>query len=200
MHAINLEVVSNVQSCAAGFNADAYVFSFNMLTSASVQDHVQVLTIQKSTVIDENNATLTTFSTDLNNFGYPNVYGFETLTPTIMHGSTTGDPMWFVTEGPSDVNGNIDQMDLVKMTNILSNTPTFQDNLISVAPYSGGYNNVDGSSNILNVAMRDNILVADQTVNVGTDGQALAPLVPVQHRRRLSHAQPVRPNQSRRRH
>jgi len=176
MHKINLEGAFTVASSGAGFNADAYVFSFNMFNASGLHgfDHVQVLTIQKSTVIDKNNATLTTFSADRSN-------GLCTLTPTIMHGSSTGDPMWFVTEGPSDVNGNVDQIDVVKMTNILSSTPTFQDNSISVAPYNdcppdarqpGGTTIADNDSRILNAALRNNILVADQTV--GTSGGAHA--------------------------
>ena len=152
-----------------GFNADAYVISFNMLnTSTGSFDHAQELTIQKSSVIDKNNATLTTFHADTGSGGT----GHSTLAPALMHGSTTGDPMWFVTEGLS-----ANQVDVIKMTNVLSNTPTFQDNNFSVTAYShpplprqpgGTINNTQFSTGILNAVMRNNVLVADH--NVGTGG------------------------------
>src|ERR1051325_2416483 len=107
-----------------GWNADAHVFTFNMFALSgtcpsggigNTFDHVTVIVIHKSTVLDKNNGTLTADHVDRS--GSDNF----TLTPTVMHGASTGDPMWFVESVFSN------QIRIVKMANVLGPTPTFAE-------------------------------------------------------------------------
>src|SRR6185295_14228614 len=99
-----------------------HVFTFNMFNAAgNCFDHVSIITIAKSSI---DTGTLVFTHTDRsgsNNF---------TLTPTVMHGASTGDPMWFVEAVFSN------QIRVVKMTNVLAATPTFAEFDIPVASYS----------------------------------------------------------------
>jgi hypothetical protein len=154
-----------------GINADAYFVTFNMFsTTTGAYDHPQIFTIQKSTVIDQNNSTLTTFHHDYSNLLF-------TLAPANMHGASTGGPEYFVTEA-----ANVGQIDVIKETNVLSNTPTDVDNNINVASYSqppnapepGGGTFTVNDSRVLNSSWRGNILVAAQTVGTGSPQEAHA--------------------------
>jgi hypothetical protein len=113
-----------------GWNADAYVISFNMFGFGTMNPYnVQILTINKSSVLDQNNSTLTDYSVDR---PLPN----STMVPATMHGSHTGDPMWFVEEKGIEQNGTYTNLRIVKMTNVLSSNPTFTDFYVQVAPYT----------------------------------------------------------------
>src|SRR5260370_19252119 len=69
-----------------GWNADAYVVSFNMFGFyTSNQYNVQMVTIQKSTVLDQNNATLTYHQLDR---PLPN----STVVPATRHGPAARAP------------------------------------------------------------------------------------------------------------
>jgi hypothetical protein len=111
-----------------GWNADAYVFTVNMFAfPASGEnpggfDHVQIITIDKSSVLDANPNTLTVFSSNRPS-------GEVTFVPATMHESSPGDPMWFV-ESEGFVGGNT--IRLVQMTNVLSPNPNFNDFIIPV--------------------------------------------------------------------
>jgi hypothetical protein len=156
----------------AGFNADAYVFSFNMFNSFGSFDHVETLTLNKSTVIDASKATFTSYQ--VNVLSQTVNFNDFTLAPATMHGSTPGGPMYLVDEGAS-----FGVIDVVKMTNVLSNSPTFTETAINVTSYSepplaaqpGGTIETN-DSRILNAAWRGDRLVADQTVGVGGVAQA----------------------------
>jgi hypothetical protein len=160
-----------------GFNADAVVVTMNMypFCSGCGSDHVQVVTFDKATLLDRNPATLTRYhvNRDLTHF---------TMAAAAMHGASPGGPMWFVEEaGPR--NGNT--LRVVKMTNVLSPTPTFTDFPIPVTSYGvpppfeefeaaqpgSGLINA-GDTRILNAALRGNRLVTSQTV--GASGAAHA--------------------------
>jgi len=147
-----------------GVNADAYFVSFNMFSaSGGSYDHPQLFTIQKSSVTDQNNSTLVTFHHDQNS-------GLFTIDPAVMHGAAAGGPEYFVTEA---VTAN--QVDVIKETNVLSNTPTDQDNNMAVTAYNQppAANQPSGTittndSRMLNAAWRNNVLAATQTVGTGS--------------------------------
>src|SRR5262249_51444900 len=102
----------------------------------------------------------------------------STLVPTIAHDASPGDPMWFV----EHVDGGHD-VKLVRMTNVLSATPTFTDFVTDVddynvpvpAPQPGGGTFPTNDARILSAALRGNRLVATHAVgldfnNNNTDG------------------------------
>ena len=97
-----------------GWNADAITFTFNMFTfplsNSSAYDHVQVLTIKKSTATDANNGTIDTFTSDRS--GLSN----STMVPAVMHGAASGLPVIFAEEkldatGPGLLHVNVYLLD-----------------------------------------------------------------------------------------
>src|SRR5262249_52054647 len=147
-----------------GWNADAYVVSFNMFglfTEYQYNEHL--LTIQKSTVLDKNNTTLTTFQVDR---PLPN----STLVPATMHGSLPGGPLWLVEEKGLEQDGSYVFLRVVQMTNVLSATPTFTDYYVPVPGYTItpfpadtlGQVTTTLDTRILNVDWRNGLMVAAQ--------------------------------------
>jgi autotransporter-associated beta strand protein len=154
-----------------GWNADAYVLSFNMFGFQTQNEYnTQLLTIQKASVLDQNSATLTYYQVDR---PLPN----STLVPATMHGSTAGGPMWFVEEKGLEQNGSYVNLRVVKMTNVLSGSPTFTDYYVPVAaytitPFPGdtlGTVSTALDTRILNLDWRNNQMVAAQNVGVSSD-------------------------------
>jgi len=117
-----------------GRNADAYVFTVNMFTApvaaTSTLDHVQVVMVDKSSVTDANNATLTG-----NRVDRPGPA--STLVPATMHDSASGGPMWFVQEDttPTGVPTG-GSLRVVRMDGVLSAAPVFTDYVLPVSPYA----------------------------------------------------------------
>jgi hypothetical protein len=150
-----------------GYNVDAYVFTVNMISfSSGGFQHVQVITIDKSSVLDHDPSTITVYRVDRR---LPQDFS---LAPAVTHGAAPGAPLWFVEE-----NDGRSSLRFVRMTNLLSPTPTFTDFVVAVPAYSDVVppTQPDGvaiTSNfdtaILNAAMRGNELVASQ--NVGNNG------------------------------
>ena len=154
-----------------GWNADAYVLSFNMFGfNTENQYNSQLLTIQKSTVLDQNNATLTDYQVDR---PLPN----STIVPATMHGSSAGGPMWLVEEKGLEQNGSYQNLRVVKMTNLLSSSPTFTDYYVTVAPYTItpfpgdtlGTVSTALDTRILNLDWRNDQMVAAQDVGIASD-------------------------------
>ncbi len=191
-----------------GYNAGAFVFTLNMFGPASATDggppddagagagvpsgpgggggipinaqaHVQVITVDATAL---KNGTALTSGTNLFQSDYN---GFH-LRPTTMHDGTTTDPMWFVKD---DRNGS--QIDVVKMTGVLSNSPTFTTTTLSVNPFtevpdfgavgSGVPLQPDGTavtnhldSRILKAAEANHMLVATQQVTNAAGDRDLA--------------------------
>jgi hypothetical protein len=173
-----------------GWNADGYVFSLNMFTFPTNQatfDHVQLITIDKASVLDANPATLTAVrGIDRGNRDF-------TMVPATMHGSAPGDPMWFVEESgvpfvPPEAQGASDSpsgalntlrttLRLVQMSNVLSSSPAFSDFTVAVPGYGaieaplqpGGTSPVpqDIDTRLLSAALRGNRLVATQSIGTG---------------------------------
>jgi autotransporter-associated beta strand protein len=154
-----------------GWNADAYVVSFNMFGfQTQNQYNTQLLTIQKASVLDRNNSTLTDYQVDR---PLPN----STMVPATMHGSSTGGPMWFVEEKGLEQNGSYADLRVVKMTNVLSGSPTFTDYYVPVAAYTitpfpsdtVGTVSTALDTRILNLDWRNNQMVAAQNVGISSD-------------------------------
>jgi len=154
-----------------GWNADAHVFTVNMFefNFFGIYDHLSVLTVDKSTVLDADPATFTVYHADRDTSHF-------TMAPATMHGSLPGDPMYFV----EDVRDG-SHVRVVKMTNILSATPTFSDTEIAVDPFTvevgGAYGGPDADQpggvveandpRMLNAEWRDNHLVATHAAATG---------------------------------
>ena len=167
-HRIDLHDVSPnlfADYATVGYNADAHVFTFNMLGASYSQ--VNILSIAKDTVLDENVATFTRYFSQRPNSSFA-------MAPATMHGSLPGEPMWFVEEA-GRANGAA--IRAVRMNNVLSVSPLFTDHVLAVNAYTdppsavqpgGTFNTND--SRILNAEWRDDRLVATHTV--GSAGEA----------------------------
>jgi hypothetical protein len=145
-----------------GYNADAWVVSFNMFPGlANVFDHVQTLSIAK---------------TDLTGYQYvvPGGTSHFTMAPAAMHDARPGEPMVFVeaARAPSATAIQVDQL-----SDELSDVPTLTSTSIPVTPYSNPPHAAQPGSvaintdddRIFNAALRDGLLVAAHTVAAGTD-------------------------------
>jgi hypothetical protein len=150
-----------------GWNADAYVASFNMFAGGSAYDHVNTLSIDKQ--------TLTGYRVMV-----PGGTQHNTMAPATMHGSMPGDPMYFVDTSDQVTTHGGSRVEVVKMTNVLSNTPKFTDFSIAVSSFAnppparqpgageaGTKLIATNDAGILNVEWRNNRLVAAQTVGTG---------------------------------
>lgn len=148
-----------------GWNADALVFSLNMYAfpgATGAYDHVQLVVLNKASVLDANAATLTVTHIDRTD---PADY---TLVPAKMHGAAAGAPMWLVEE-----NDGASTMRVVGMTNVLAAAPTFTDTVVSVPAYAqpvapqqpgGAAITTVIDSSVLDVVWRAGTLAASQDV------------------------------------
>ena len=149
-----------------GWNADAYVVSFNMFINDVRYDHVDTLSIDK--------ASLTGFRQVV-----PGALANHTLAPATMHGSTPGGPLWLVEGAGGNTNGDAiggDVVQVVRMTNVLSDDPTYTTTPLPVTPYAvpprasqpeGLFEIVTNDARVLNAAWDHGRLVASQTVGTG---------------------------------
>jgi hypothetical protein len=149
-----------------GFNADAYVFTVNMkLFDFTTLQHGLILTLDKASVLDRDPATLTLHKVDWSG----RIYMMAAAT---MHGTQPGGPMYFVQE-VTRYHG--DQIKVVRMTDVLSDTPQFEVFELPVTPYRHPPNAVHDTNGtiqtfesfVLNADWRDNHLVADQHIGAG---------------------------------
>jgi hypothetical protein len=140
-----------------GFNADAYVISFNMFPNVG-SFHVSTLSVDKSSLAGYTNIV-------------PGGSSNSTLVPAVMHDANPGDPEWLVETGSSTT------VRLVKMSNVLSSAPTYQTFSVSVPSYGnppnatqlgGGSIPVSGlGTRFYNAAERYGQLVATHTIGSG---------------------------------
>jgi hypothetical protein len=104
-----------------GYNHDAFVYTLNMFGSTS--NNVLVTSVPQSALaVGVPNTKLV---------ANLNIYNGFSVRPVTMHNSAAGDPMWFVTEG-----GDSQSVNVVKMTNVLSNTAVFTPTNVPVNPYT----------------------------------------------------------------
>src|SRR5262249_21206152 len=94
-----------------GWNADAYVISLNMFATSGTSDElsdfdrVQIVTIDKQSVLDRNGATMIA----VRGIDRPHDrFDHFTLVPARMHDAAMGGPMWFVEENPVDTTTHFD--------------------------------------------------------------------------------------------
>ncbi len=161
-----------------GWNADAHVFTFNTFAAGGEEvglDQVDVVTVDKSTVLDQDPSTFDSDrivrSTD--NF---------TMTPANMPESSSGDPMWFVNEAGF---ANGETLRVTRMDNVLAETPSFQTFDIDVSPYqqptladqpgvtSDESRIQTNDTRVLDVGLRDGRLVAAQNVGQEVAGRVV---------------------------
>ena len=140
-----------------GYNADAYVVTFNMFPNPSGSQHVDSLSIDKSTLAGFVHAFPTT------------QVAIPGMSPAVIHDGAAGGPMWFVGVGSGT------NIKVIKMTNELSATPTVTPYTVTVPSYSqvggtyhqpGGTISIQSDYRIINAAMRGGMLVAAHTVGV----------------------------------
>jgi uncharacterized repeat protein (TIGR01451 family) len=149
-----------------GYNQDALVFTLNMFAvgGTSGTNHVQVISINNADLAGNvSQSSLHIYQNNINDFA---------VRPTTMHSSVAGGPMWLVTE-----HGDNTSIDVIKMTNVLSNTASFAYTNLAVTPYSPVVyplnpngtvitNNID--SRIQKAAEWNNTLVAAHAVSVSS--------------------------------
>lgn len=165
-----------------GYNHDAFVFTLNMFPGGSVDDgkpNQAAADPQKASspfhvlIVSVNMADLAAGVASPHVFKNDDSSG-ASLRPTTMHDSVAGDPMWLIQQA-----GDGNHIQVVKMTNVLSNSASLSTTSLTVNSYSAANHplNPDGSvittnmdSRILKVAEANNSLVAAHTVAVsGTE-------------------------------
>ena len=135
--------------------------------SAVAYVNVDILAINKSSVLDRNSATVTSSISIRPGTSF-------TMAVASMHESQPGDPIWLVEE--SDYGGTRNDVRVVRMDNPASGSPSFTEFLVPVASYTSGnlpdapqpggtFNTND--ARMLNAEWRDGRLVSTQAVALG---------------------------------
>jgi hypothetical protein len=149
-----------------GFNAEAYVITVNMdLINGAYVDPVQ----GKMLTIDKN--TLTIYDVDLDVGSANPVYA---MAPATMHGAAPGSPLFAVRE-TTRFGG--DSLEVIEVTNLLSDNPTLTVFVIPVSPYTRPPKAIHPpnkqletfESFLMNVDWRDNRLVATMHIGLASD-------------------------------
>jgi hypothetical protein len=118
-----------------GYNHDAFVVTLNMFGVLG-GGHLQILSLNNTDLANGvSQASLHFFRNDLNDFS---------VRPTVMHDSVAGDPMWLVTE-----HGDNHSIDVIKMTGVLSTSPTFVYTNLAVTPYSSIVNPLNPNGTVI---------------------------------------------------
>jgi len=105
-----------------GYNHDAIVISYNDFGAGG--GNAAIIAIDKAQLLAGNLVTY-------NSVPKPQ---FRAMPPAQMHGSAPGDPMWFVSTDGTDAGGKT--IRVTKMTNVLSNSPTFTYTSLRVKKYN----------------------------------------------------------------
>src|SRR5262245_7347662 len=142
-----------------GWDADGIYVSMGMLSWNNRHiNHSSLITIDKASVLDNDNSTLTYFDVDRN-------AGHLWMQPAVMRGANPGDPMFFVQAKQQGGNSLL----VTKMTDKLSANPTFTDFQVPVAHYdttpdatqpSGDLLDTGMNAQMISTAWRDDRLVA----------------------------------------
>lgn len=171
-----------------GYNADAFVETFNMAQGGSLTGNAQIVSVSAADLTaGVSQASLHVYHNDIS--------GSTSYRPTTMHDSVAGDPMWLLQNPGDGSHINVD-----KMTNVLSNSATFNNTSLSLPAAdtfdSAGINNplnpddsvlTDGDvdnpdsspasdvdSRILKAGEYNNTIVAAHKVAVGSASVASA--------------------------
>ena len=152
----------------AGYNADAHVFTLNMMSfDNGLYDHTSVISIDKTAVLDQDPVG-TPLVPGTNLFEVDRDDSNFTMVPAVMHDAVAGDPMWLLA---ADAAAN--RIRVTRMDDVLSASPVFAEANIVVAafddptaanqPGAGQFDTSD--ARMLSVAWRDGRLVGAHTVD-----------------------------------
>jgi uncharacterized repeat protein (TIGR01451 family) len=130
-----------------GYNHDAFVFTLNMF-GVFGGGHCQIVSISNSDLANAV-ASPQVFHNDLNDFSDR---------PTVMHDSVAGDPMWLVTE-----HGDNASIDVIKMSNVLTGSATFNYTNLAVTPYSSAVHPVNPNGTVITTNMDSRIQKAAES-------------------------------------
>lgn len=116
-----------------GYNHDALVVTFNSFDQNGNIAHNLILAMSIQALINGTAPSLNSnyYLDDYTTNGPGGT--LDLIRPTTMHDSKAGDPMWFTQAG--DLSGG-SSIDVVKMSNVLSTSPTFNATSLPVNPYS----------------------------------------------------------------
>jgi hypothetical protein len=151
-----------------GWNHDALVATLDTYDQNDNFFNVEVNSISLSAL------TSLPSNSSLTGNAFQNFITENPLRPAVMHDGTAGGPEWLVAES-----GTGSSIDVVKMTNVLSNSAAFTTTAVPVTPYlpavppgqPTGVITTDIDSRILKAAEYNGLLVASHTVGttIGTD-------------------------------
>ena len=110
-----------------GYNADAVFLTATDQSSTPDHSHV-VIAIDKASILGPS-------PTFVSYVSLPPVHDLSFFIPAEMHGARTGMPEYFVQDAGS-LDAVSDHVDIVTMTNFLSNSPTYNFTDIPVNPYA----------------------------------------------------------------
>jgi hypothetical protein len=186
----NMNVTVEPDFPRLGWNADAHVIAITMnaVNNAEACDHVSIIVIDKSTVLDADPTTFSFHHIDRSSAACGADSSIvPTIVPAIMHGASSGAPMWLVEETNQSADPSVvkSQVRVTKMTNVLSATPTFTSTDVTVNNYSmphdadqpGGAATIQtNDARFLSVAWRNNRLLAAHNIGLpaGSPNKALA--------------------------
>ena len=154
-----------------GYNNDAFVCTINQFANIGSSYHVEVFSVSAADLAAAvPQSQLHSFHNDVNDF---------TVRPTTMHDTAAGDPMWLLSETGDDLNINV-----YKMTNVLSNAAVFTRTRLAVNAYTDIGSVLplqpDGSiitdvidSAIQKVSEVNNTLVAAHSVSISSTQDAI---------------------------
>jgi hypothetical protein len=159
-----------------GWNANAYVVTFNAFTTNSAQSYNHSLALNISSSAPGTNTVV----------DVPGGVTNSTLVPAAMHGAAATDPMYFLEETLDSVGNPTGNSIRVATETNLFTTPTFTFTNVGLpaaddysappaATQKGTTNLITANdSRMLNAEWRGNHLVAAQAVGVSSDAQAHA--------------------------
>ena len=123
-----------------GFNADAFVETFNMFGGGP--NGTQVVAIKASDLAAGNPLVISGAGQDVFRNDVPG--GNQNYRPTTMHDSVAGDPMWLIHNPETGTS-----VDVVKLTGVLSTSPSFSTTSLTL-PGSADFLGSGGIGNPLN--------------------------------------------------
>ena len=150
-----------------GFNKDAFVETFNMFGSAPFGGNSQIVSINANDLANGvPQASLNVFHNDRPGFSYR---------ATAMQDSAAGDPMWLIRNPEDGTN-----IQVVKMTNVLSNSASFTSGAATMLPLPAALNfSPSGINNPLN---SDNTVMIDGDVDDDPENPGNSPASDVDNR------------------
>ena len=153
-----------------GFNADAVILEANEFFTAGGDPRLTA--IDKETLLDQDSGTITAYNSTP-------AFNFRAMVPATMHGAASGaDLMYFIQERSY---GDGEFVQVVQMTDVLSDSPVFNYYDIDVSDYGfppsaqqpGGFINTNDTT-FLNADWRNGKLVAAHAVGDFSDSDAHA--------------------------